>query len=45
MASTFAFLGISARKVGIPISVGMMASIPYMKVNGDMLVGFPMVVL
>ena len=45
MASTFAFLGISARKVGISIYVGMMASIPYVKVNGDMLVGFHMVIL
>ena len=45
MASTFAFSGISARMVGIPIYVGMMASIPYVKVNGDMPVDFRLVVL
>ena len=45
MASTFAFLGICARTVGISIYVGMMASIPYVKVNGDMPVDFRLVVL
>ena len=35
MASAFAFSGISARMVGIPISMGMMASIPYVRANGD----------
>ena len=45
MASTFAFSGISARTVGILISVGMMASIPYVRANGDMPVGFRLVVL
>ena len=45
MASAFAFSGISARMVGIPISMGMMASIPYVRTNGDMPVGFRLVVL
>ena len=45
MASTFTFLGIFVRMVGIPISVGMMASIPYVRAKGDMLVGFRLVVL
>ena len=45
MASTFAFSRIFARMVGIPISVGMMASIPYLRANGDMPVGFRLVVL
>ena len=45
MASTFAFSGIFARTMGIPISVGMMASIPYVKVNSNMLVDFRLVVL
>ena len=45
MASTFAFSGISARTVGIPIYVGMMASIPYVRANGDTWVGFRLVVL
>ena len=45
MALTFAFLGISARMVGIPISMGMMASIPYVRANDDMPVGFLLVVL
>ena len=40
MASTFAFPGISVRIVGILIYVGMMASIPYIRANGDTLVGF-----
>ena len=45
MALTFAFSGISAHTVGIPISVGMMASIPYVRANGDTPVGFRLVVL
>ena len=45
MASTFAFSGIFTRTVGILISVGMMASIPYVKVNSNMLVDFRLVVL
>ena len=45
MASTFAFLGNSACMVGMPISMGMMASIPYVRANGDTLVGFRLVVL
>ena len=40
MASTFSFPEISARVVGIPISVGMIASIPYMMANDDMPIGF-----
>ena len=39
-ASAFAFLGIFARTMAIPISMGMMASIPYVRANGDTLVGF-----
>ena len=45
MASAFAFSGISARMVGILISLGMIASIPYLRVSGDMPVGFRLVVL
>ena len=45
MASEFAFLGIFVRTVGISIYVGMMASIPYVRANGDTLVGFRLVVL
>ena len=45
MASAFAFFGISARMVGIPIYVGMMAFIPSVRANGDMPVGFRLVVL
>ena len=45
MASTFAFSGISVHTVGIPIFAGMMASIPYMRANGDTPVGFLLVVL
>ena len=45
MASTFTFPRIYACTVGILISVGMKASIPYVRVNGDMLVGFRVVVL
>ena len=45
MALAFAFSGISTRMVGIPIPVGMMASIPYVRENGDMQMGFQLVVL
>ena len=45
MASTFALSGIFARTMGIPISMGMMASIPYVRVNGDMPISFRLVVL
>ena len=45
MALAFAFSGISTHTVGIPIFVGMMASIPYVRANGDTLVGFRLVVL
>ena len=44
MVSSFAFLGIFARTVGILIFMGMMASIPYIRVNGDTPVGFRLVV-
>ena len=40
MASVVAFSGISACMVGIPISVGMMASILYVRANDDMPIGF-----
>ena len=39
-ASTFAFLGIFASMVGIPISVGLMASIPNVRANDDIPVNF-----
>ena len=45
MALTFAFLRISTRTLGIPIYVRMMASIPYLRANGDTPVGFRLVVL
>ena len=45
MASVFSFSGIYARIVGIPIFVGMMTSIPYVRAKGNMPVGFRMVVL
>ena len=45
MTSAFAFSGISTLMVGILIFVGMMASIPYVRVNGDTPVGFRLVVL
>ena len=45
MASMFASLGIFIRRVGISISVGMIASIPYVRVNGDSSVGYWLVVL
>ena len=44
MASAFAFLKFFARMVGIPISVGMMASILYVRANDDMPVDFRLVV-
>ena len=37
--------GVFFRMVGIPISVGMITSIPYVIVNGDTLVGLRAVVL
>ena len=37
--------GVFVRMVGIPISVGMIASIPYVIVNGDISVGLRAVVL
>ena len=39
------YSGVFVRMVGIPISVGMITSIPYMIVNGDMPVGLRAVVL
>ena len=45
MASAFAFSGISAHTVGIAISMGMMASIPYVRVNDDIPISFRLVVL
>ena len=45
MALAFAFLRIYARTVGILISMGMMASIPYVRANSDTPVGFQLVVL
>ena len=45
MASMLVSLGIPVRIVGIPIFVGMIASIPYLRANGDSLVGFCLVVL
>ena len=45
MALAFAFSGIFVHMVGILISVGMIASIPYVRVNDDLLIGFQMVVL
>ena len=45
MDSMLVSLGISIRIVGIPISMGMIASIPYVRVNGDSPVGFRLVVL
>ena len=44
-ASMFVSLGISFQIVGIPISMGMIASIPYMRANGDSPTGFHLVVL
>ena len=45
MTSTFAFSRIFVRTVGIPISMGMMAFIPYVRANDDTPVGFRLVVL
>ena len=45
IASIFAFLEIFAHTVGIPISVGIMDSIPHMRANSYMAVGFLLVVL
>ena len=45
MAWAFAFSGISARTMGILISVGMVAFIPYVRVNGDTSAGFLLVIL
>ena len=45
MASMLASSGIPIRMVGIPISVGMITSILYVRANSDSLVGFQMVVL
>ena len=39
------YSGVFVRMVGIPISVGMIASIPYVIVKGDMPVGLRAVVL
>ena len=43
--SLFPYSEVFVRMVGIPIPVGMMASIPYVIVNGDILVGLQAVVL
>ena len=43
--SILPYLGVFFRMVGIPIFVGMITSIPYMIVNGDMPVGLRAVVL
>ena len=45
MALTFSFSRISTRTMGIPSSLGMMASIPYLRANGDTPVGFRLVVM
>ena len=45
MALVLASLGISFQMVGIPIFVGMIAFIPYVRANGDSLVGFRLVIL
>ena len=45
MTSKFSFSGISVHMVGIPISTGMMAFIPYVRANDNMPVGFRLVVL
>ena len=39
------YSGVFVWMVGIPISVGMIASIPYVMVNGDMPVGLRAVVM
>ena len=43
--SVFPCSGVFFRMVGIPIFVGMMASIPYVIANGDTPVGLRVVVL
>ena len=45
IASAFTSLEISIRMVGIPISVGMIDSILYVRAKGDSPVGFLLVVL
>ena len=45
MALTLVSSGILVRIVGIPISVGMIASILYVRANGDSPIGFQLVVL
>ena len=45
MTSAFSFLGIYVRTMGIPIYVGIMASIPYVRANGDTPIDFILVVL
>ena len=45
MASTFTFSRTFVLTMGISISMGMMASIPYVKENSDTLVSFQLVVL
>ena len=41
----FPYSGVFVRMVGIPICVGVIASFPYVIVNGDMTVGLRAVVL
>ena len=45
MASVLASSEIPVQIVGIPIFVGMIASIPYVRANGDSTVSFQLVVL
>ena len=45
VSSVFPYSEVFVRMVGIPISVGMMASIPYVIANGDTLVGLRAMVL
>ena len=45
MALAFASFEISIQMVGIPIFVGMIASIPHVRAKGDSPVGFRLVVL
>ena len=45
ISSVFPCSGAFVRMVGIPISMGMMASIPYVIANGDTPVGLQVVVL
>ena len=44
-ASTFDFSRIFAHTVSFPVSMGMMISIPYVRANNDIPVGFQLVVL